>query len=198
MYEYAFQLLSVLFDSLCTGPDSASDTNQSGPDPDDDDDYQPPTQPDITLTLPRNALLSGTAELATRCKISHRKALAITAKLVKMGGGNLKQCSLSASTSLRQRTAAVKESEEKIKTDFAMDMPSQLVLHWDGKVIKYANRKESDERLAIVMSSPNLDRHTQFLSAPHIPDGTGASMRDALMATMQVWDIPKENVAGMC
>ena len=63
MYEYTFQLLFVLIYSLCTGPDSANDTNQSGPDPDDDDDYQPPTQPlspEITMTLPRKALLSGT------------------------------------------------------------------------------------------------------------------------------------------
>ena len=48
------------------------------------------------------------------------------------------------------------------------------------------------------MSSQNLDRRTQFLSAPHIPDGTSGSMRDTLMATIQVWNIPRENVVGMC
>ena len=150
------------------------------------------------MTLPRRGLLSGTADLATRCKISHRKALAITAKLVKMGGGQLDQCSLSASTSLRQRTSAVVESESRIKAEFASSMPSNIVLHWDGKVIKYENRKESDELLAIVLSSPQLEHHTQFLAAPQIPDGTGASMKDALMTTLNVWDIPANNIIGMC
>ena len=57
--------------------------------------------------------------------------------------------------------------------------------------------EHSNESLAIVVSSPNLDRSTQFLSAPHIPDGTGGSMKDTLMATMLVWNIPRENVVGM-
>ena len=64
-----------------------------------------------------------------------------------MEGGNLNQCSLSASSSLRQRTAAIKESETEIKIDWAMSMSSQLVLNWDDKVIKYANRTDSDENL---------------------------------------------------
>ena len=77
-------------------------------------------------------------------------------------------------------------------------MPSHIVVHWDGKVIKYENRKESDERLAIVLSSPQLDCHTQFLAAPRIPNGTGASMKDDLMTTLNVWDIPANNIIGMC
>ena len=115
-----------------------------------------------------------------------------------MGGGQLDQCSLSASTSPRQRTSAIAESESNIKSEFASSMPSHIVLHLDGKVIKYENRKESDERLAIVLSSPQLECHTQFLAAPRIPDGTGASMKDALMTTLNVWDIPDNNIIGMC
>ena len=118
-----------------------------------------------------------------------------------MGGGeNLNQSSLSASISLRQRIAVIKESEKEIKIDLAISIPSQLhvVLHWDDKVIKDANRTESDERFSIVMSSQNLDRRTKFLSAPHIPDGTYASMLDVLMAIMQIWNIPSENMIGMC
>ena len=167
---------------------------------DDNEEYQPPPEPsspNITLTLPRKKLLSGTAEVASRCNISHRNALAITAKLVKMGGEKLQKCSLSASTSLRQRTRAVAEAESKIMKDFKHDMPVNIVLHWDGKVIKYENRKETDERLAIIISSPVLD-HSQFLAAPLIPDGTGASMKDALLTTLQVWEIPHENIIGMC
>ena len=115
-----------------------------------------------------------------------------------MGGGQLDQCSLSASTSLRQRTSAIAESESNIKSEFAPSMPSHIVLHWDGKVIKHENSKESDERLVVVLSSPQLDRHTQFLAAPRIQDDTFASMKDALMTTLNVWDIPANNIIGMC
>ena len=57
---------------------------------DDGEEYQrtPETySPNITLTLPRRELRNGTAEVATWCNISHRNALAITAKLVKIGQG---------------------------------------------------------------------------------------------------------------
>ena len=115
-----------------------------------------------------------------------------------MGGGQIDQCSLSASTSLRQKTSTIAESESNIKSEFASSMPSNIVLHWNGKVIKYENRRESDEWLAIVLSSPQLDCHTQFLAAPRIPDGAGASMKDSLMTTLNVWDIPANNIIGMC
>ena len=72
-------------------------------------------------------------------------------------------------------------------------MPSHIVLHWDGKVIKYENPTEYVERLAIVLNSPQLEQHTRYLAAPQIPHDTGASMKDALMTTLNVWDEPANN-----
>lgn len=125
-----------------------------------DSDYQiskprsSDTPDDITLTLPRKSLLKATAELATRCKVSHRVATVMTAKVVKVYGGDLGQCSLSKSTSQRHRKLQLKSAESRIKQNFKEHMPDFIFLHWDGKIIKYEKRQETDDCLAIVASFP--------------------------------------------
>ena len=88
-------------------------------------------------------------------------------------------------------------AEARIKQDFKKNMPEFIVMHWDGKLIKYQHRRETDERLAVVASFPRPDHTHQFLAAPCIPNGTGASMRDALMETIRVWEIPHNSIIGM-
>ena len=91
----------------------------------------------------------------------------------------------------------LKDSESRIKQDFQTDMPKYIIMHWDGKIIKYAKKRETDERLAIVGSFPRPGNQHQFLAAPRIPDGTGSSMRDALLDTLRVWEIPHDRILGM-
>ena len=131
-----------------TQPDEQTTSTADQEHGEEDPDYRPtqrcskdPKPPDITLTLPRKGLIKGTAVLATRCKVSHRVTTAITANLVKMGGGDLSECSLSTSTSVRHRSSMLKDSEGLIKRDFVSNMPRFLVVHWDGKVIKYEKKK---------------------------------------------------------
>ena len=77
-------------------------------------------------------------------------------------------------------------------------MPEFLIMHWDGKVIKYENRHETDDRLAVVASFRTQDMiRYQFLAAPLIPDSTGNSMRLALQDTLNEWEIPGDNIIGM-
>ena len=151
---------------------------------DDVDDSQDPSYiatlcPDtedvmIQLSLPKKTLLTETADVATRCGISHRQEIALTSKILKVGGATLEGTSISVSTSHRQRRQAVEMKSEKLKQDFIAHMPKYLVLHWDGKVIKYAQRRETDDRLAIIVSAPGNDPPLadQFLAAPCIPDST--------------------------
>ena len=152
----------------------------------------------ITLKLPRKGLLTGTAELATRCKVSTRTATAMVANLVKMGGGDLMDCTLSQSSSLRHRQTSIKKSAEKIKKDFQENMPNFLILHWDSKIIKYQQSGISnDDRLAVVATIPCDTPRSQFLASPSIPDATGETMKDALINVLQEWAIPKERIIGM-
>ena len=102
---------------------------------DTEEEYTSPPQKKsdlITLTVPRKRLLTGTAELATRCRVSNRTATAVVANFVKMGGGKLKDCTLSASSSYRHRKSQIKQSAEQIKQDFKTNMPEFLILHWDS------------------------------------------------------------------
>ena len=84
-----------------------------------------------------------------------------------MGGGDLGECSVSTSTSLRHRGATLRDSESRIKKDFQTNMPKFIIMHWDGKVIKYAKKRETDERLAIVGSFPRPDNLTILPTAAY-------------------------------
>ena len=168
-----------------------------------DPDYEPKPSTsqtrseEMTLTVPRKALLSGSAELVARCKVSHRVTTAMTSQFVKICGVDLKDCSISTSTSYRHRSAQLKSAEIRIKENLRHEMPKHIVLHWDGKIIKYKHRRETDDRLAIVCSFPRSRNKHQFLTAPRIPDGTVTSQKDALVITFGVWEIPHNNIIGM-
>ena len=166
-----------------------------------DEDYEPPKEqasPEVTLTMNRKDLLHGTAELAARCNVSHRVSTAFAAKYVKLGQGKLQDFSLSKSTSHRHRKDELMKSEKNIKANFKEHMPEFLIMHWDGKVIKYEQRRETDERLAIMASVPQPDTPTQFLAAPLLENGSAESMRTALMDTIREWGIPFQSIIGMC
>ena len=179
---------------------------------DDDDALQEDTDPSyeatlyydedddmVHLSLPRKTLLSETAEVATRCGISHRQQIALTSKLIKVGGGELADTSMSVSTSYRQRKQATQKISDEIKEDFSKHIPKYLIVHWDSKVIKYAHHHETDDRLAIIVSQPGIPPQAdQFLAAPCIPDSTGQTMADALNTTLQDWQIPNGAIIGTC
>ncbi len=197
-------------DQLKSQMQSPLEDSSSGEDADDVNDpsvlYETPTcsqvqsprdDGTIALTLPKKELLSKTADVATRCGISHRAHVALTAKLVKVGGGELAATTLSVSTSHRHRRKATQEAATTIREKFYSLMPKHLVVHWDGKVIKYAHG--TDDRLAIIVSNPcNPPLPDQFLAAPCIPNSTGQTMANAILDTLQQWHIPKEVVIGTC
>ncbi len=175
-------------------------TDQSDSDP----DYEPPAtrrkQSDtVTLEVPRKGMLKGSAELAVRSKFSVRQQTAMTAQFIKLGGGSLKPFSLSASTAQRHRKSEIEERAMKIKNKFIEEMPEFLVLHWDAKVIKYENRQQLEERLAVVASipTPNPKERFQFLGAPRMPDGTGASMLDVTAGILNEWSIQEGTILGL-
>ena len=89
-----------------------------------------------------------------------------------------------------KRESVVKDVESRIMSEFTSNMSNHVLLHWDDKVIKYEN-------LAIVVSFPNPGQHYQFMAAPRIPDSTGSSTKDALLSTIEVWEIPQHHIIGM-
>ena len=173
-----------------------------------DDEYQPSTRTVqrwvsssqdhmVHLSVPKRELLKATGDASTRCKLSHRTSVALTASLVKAGGASLKDATISKSSSHRHRLAHVNSSYNNIVRDFKEHMPPHIVIHWDGKQISYAHQKKTDERLAVVGSFPGADRPAQFLGAPQVKNGSGSSIRDATKATLEEWCIQGPNIIGL-
>ena len=109
---------------------------------------RPHSDEKIHISLSRKTLFKESAEVATRCGISNRNHIALTAKIIKMGGGDLKDVTLSTSSAWRQRTEEVGEKAGHIKDAFVLTKQERVVVHWDGKIIKYDTGAE-DERLCI-------------------------------------------------
>ena len=167
-----------------------------------DDEFKlsrpPPKPKDISLVLPTKDILKESSDLAARLNLSHRKTTAITAKLVKIGGGSLSDCSLSVSTSYRHRKSTITEKAEDIRKNFKLHVPENIILHWDSKIIKYQQHHETEDRLAVVTSFPGVDTNDQFLGAPRIANSKGATMANALTHMIQEWEIPASHIKGMC
>ncbi len=162
--------------------------------------YTPPFQkrPEtVTLTLPTKGLFTGTAAITTRRRMSHRDTTGIMGHVIKLGGASLKPFVISKSSSDRHRKKEVESLAMKIKKDFIADIPEHVILHWDSKVIQYVDH-HTDDRLAVVVSSPSDGTKPMFIASPLIPDSTGLSQKQALVNVVLDWNIPKENIVGLC
>ena len=85
------------------GVTSQSDTD-SGADADFNSSQKwTPKDDHITISLSRKKLIRETTELSVRLSLSVTKQVAMTAKLIKLGGGNLKDITLSKTSTKRHR-----------------------------------------------------------------------------------------------
>lgn len=155
-----------------------------------------PTDDIISLSFSRKDFLRETAEISARLHLSTRQQTAFTAKIIKAGGGSLKQVTISQSSAQRHRWSKVTELEGGIKDSFAQNIPDYIVMHWDSKEIHY-EAGDTDERLCIKASFPGSDKSDQFCSAPAIPNGKGIPMAQIVYKTVEDWKIPAERIIAM-
>ena len=133
--------------------DSSSDLENESANSD-DELFQPKTSTPrrrsdtIKLELPRKGLFSETADLSARLHLSHRQSAAITAKLIKLGGGELSDITLSTTSVYRERNKGYSEKTAHIMKQLKLTMPPYVIMHWDGKVIEYESG-DIDDRLCI-------------------------------------------------
>ena len=97
----------------------------------------------------------------------------------------MKQFTLSKSSVHRKRAIKVKKAATEKRGAFKA--PEFGVVHFDGKIVQYAD-KSFEDRLAVLLSSPSEIDH-QFLGSPVIPDGTGVVMAEAIRAMLMVWGL---------
>ena len=132
---------------------------------------------DVTLTLPAKSIPTVLAATCTTTRTSSRNEMKLVSTLLKAGGADLNNVSLSVSTIKRQRRRKIELEANVIRDSFSSfkDFTDTfLVLHFDGKIIMLMDKKTED-RLAIAVSSPgNLSG--QFIASPAISNGTGDTM----------------------
>ena len=79
---------------------------------------------------------------------------------------------------------AVKSKADSIQDEFQKEHSSlPMVLHCDGKVIKY-NTGEEDDRLCIKASFRGNEKPDQFLAAPAINPPDGLTMSNTIINTL--------------
>ena len=137
-----------------------------------DETFNPPSMSTsghntINLSFATQDLLRNSAEEALRLGLSRHNHVMMTSKFVKMGGGSLKDVSLSVSTSHRQRKSRVMSTTNDIKSQFK-DMLQFVVLHWDSKLILVLGTEHTEDRRCAIASFPESKRNIQFLSSPLI------------------------------
>ena len=138
---------------------------------------------EITITLPAKEIPTLMAGASTATKTSIRLELKLLSTILKAGGADINEASLSISTIFRQRRKEVQAKAGVIKEKIKLFGKTEscnvfLVLHWDGKIIQLLSG-ETEDRLAIALSAPNVIPG-QFLASPVIPAGTGLCMSNAV------------------
>ena len=128
--------------------------------------------------------------LGVRFGVSSRAEATFIANLVNESGGNIKDVKLSQSTANCKRKAAVSSSAASIRDQFKEKLENlsteskkkSFVLHLDGKSVEeYTNgRKETNERIAVICSSPEFSP-PQIIAIPKINSSSGEDIVAGIM-----------------
>ena len=141
----------------------------------------------VTLEVPTN-ILEVTAMSNARYGIGARAHAMTTADFIQKSGGDIKNFTLSKSQANRNRKKVVSKQADETKELFRNKLQSlgkTCILHFDGKsVVDYTNGvKSTNERMAVVLSSPNLEE-PQVLEVPVIQSGKGDDIVEGVMSVL--------------
>ncbi|XP_046601323.1 uncharacterized protein LOC124295418 [Neodiprion lecontei] len=147
---------------------------------------QPNPPPKIDIMTPE--LVSA----LDRANVTSRNATFILAPAYQSIGIDIETLNLSYSTirraRLRFRQAIAEHLKEKFKTE------DRYTLHWDGKILTDLTGSESVDRIAIILSTSNVN---QLLGVPKIFDGTAENHAVAILNTLEDWKVTPY-IKAMC
>ena len=144
-------------------------------------------QQTCSLQLPVKTLISESAAVAERFRISDRQLFAVTSSTIKLGGGKISDFSLSVSTTNRHR----RQERRKVATEILESYvrPEFVACHWDSKLFHRCGGSKED-RIAIYVSSP-----TKLLAIPAIKRSTGLEQKAAVVQALTKWSLNDSVVA---
>lgn len=86
------------------------------------------------------------------------------------------------------REAFTKELKETLQ------VPENLILHWNGKILPEVYGIETIDRLPVVVTGLNLEH---LLGVLKIDEGTAIKQATAIVETLGEWNL-KDRIKGMC
>ena len=141
----------------------------------------------VTLNLPRNSFKSRKiSTVADRLNLSAGQRTAFMAAVLSEGGVPLDSVTLS----VKSTWSACKEIRESVVEEIKVTFmpPKHSTLHWDGKLVPDI-RKESKERLGVLVSGMPDFEQGKLLGVPVILNTTGQEQANATFAMAQQWGL---------
>lgn len=150
---------------------SEDDFESDVPDSIIDEDYCPPEKKPRVF-LHRDFAAGVVASTLDRTALTTRSATLIISTLCAAFKVDLKSVPCSRESLRRMRIQERSTVFDKMTQN--IDKEDFCTVHWDGKIMKYLNTINTDEkcdRLAVIVTGPNGKK--QLLGVPDIPSGTG-------------------------
>ena len=135
-----------------------------------------------SLYLPKNIMKNPIiAQAVDRGDISVRMATMIVSAVIKVGGGDVMDYTLSKSSSMRSLHSTRKTISESCAATFHEESLEHCTIHWDSKIVN------GQERLAISISG--CSNGEKILGIPPIERGTGDVQADAVIKHIKEWNV---------
>ena len=154
----------------------------------------------LMLEVPTD-ILQKTSLTSARCGISARTQTMSIAEVLKISGADLKEFKLSKTSANRYRKVEATKKAESVRESFSEKLEEigrKFVLHFDGKLLEDItdDKKSVNERLAILLSSPDLS-DPQLLGIPPLQAGTREEIAKGILDILQQWKVTSDHVVGM-
>ena len=156
----------------------------------------------VTVEIPRK-LFSSTeiVSMLDRTQVSSRKAVGITAAILKAGGADLTDFTISHRQVHRQRDQSRGVLAVEAVSLFQANKPDFSVLHWDSKLIDDAHGTQH-ERLAVLVSGAPNYIEGKLLGVPSLVDedgnttSTGLAQFEGARDLVKTWNL-ENSVRGL-
>ena len=189
--------LEKSFSSLSTKTDTQG-TETTGVSP---SDYEPEKNSSSDSSPPKKRI-RGTKDICTskvvaildKSRISSRNAVLLVSSIIEAAGLNVNDYKLSKSSIHEKRQAIRKKKFNEIKEEFNSQDLTNVIVHWDGKLLCDITGNKKVDRLPIVLS---YNGTTKLLSVPKLTSGTGRNQADAIFEALQEWGVTN-TIVGLC
>jgi len=126
------------------------------------------------------------ASALDKCKISDRDAVHLLIACAEVFNVNVNDYAINRSSVKRSRKSFRYQISSEIKTALHQLNLNFAVVHWDSKILPNLIGTENVDRLAVIITAPNVE---QVLGVPHLSSGTGKEISSALYDTLNDWNM---------